>query len=120
MTIHKNLTGSSSTYDALPGLEICTSLSKTALKQAILDHLIYSIGRVIDVAPKQSYYKALALSVRDRLQHRWINTVQRYLANGHADNDLIKVACYFRAIREYCDEIWKVRPVAVGLPAVKD
>jgi starch phosphorylase len=97
MTIHKNLTGSSSNYEALPGLAIRTSLSKTALKQAVLDHLIYSIGRVIEVAPEQSYYKALALSVRDRLQHRWISSVQRYLANGQVENDAIKVACYFSA-----------------------
>ncbi|MBS3954486.1 MAG: glycogen/starch/alpha-glucan phosphorylase [Methylomicrobium sp.] len=97
MTINKNITGAPTKYEALPGLETRTGLSKSALKQAVLDHLIYSIGRVIAVAPEQSYYKALALSVRDRLQHRWISTVQRYLANGHVEDEVIKVACYFSA-----------------------
>ncbi|MGZ4957853.1 MAG: glycogen/starch/alpha-glucan phosphorylase [Methylomonas sp.] len=69
-----------------------TGLSTAALKQAILDHLTYSIGRVPGAAPNQAYYKALALSVRDRLQHRWIGTVQRYLGVDH-----LKVACYFSA-----------------------
>lgn len=73
-----------------------TGLSTAALKQAILDHLVYSIGRVVEVAPEQSYYKALALSVRDRLQHRWISTVQRYMGVGQFKSG-VKVACYFSA-----------------------
>ncbi|MGZ8158757.1 MAG: glycogen/starch/alpha-glucan phosphorylase [Methylobacter sp.] len=70
-----------------------TSLSTVALKQAVLDHLHYTIGRLPEAAPEKAYYKALALSVRDRLQHRWISTVQAYF--GDADSE--KIACYFSA-----------------------
>ena len=71
-----------------------TSLSTAALKRAVLDHLNYSLGRLpVAAAPERSYYKALALTVRDRLQHLWIHTVQTYFAEARSD----KVACYFSA-----------------------
>jgi len=61
------------------------------IKQSIQDHLTYSIGRPASLASKQDYYKALALSVRDRLQRHWVDTVQSYI-----EQDL-KVACYLSA-----------------------
>jgi glycogen phosphorylase len=70
-----------------------TSLNTAALKQAILDHLTYSLGRLPEAAPEHSYYKALALTVRDRLQHLWSHTVQTYLADVRFE----KMACYFSA-----------------------
>ncbi len=73
-----------------------TGLSVASIKQAVLDHLIYSIGRPLEVAPENAYYKAVALTVRDRLQHRWMNTVQSYFADANLDKG-IKVACYFSA-----------------------
>jgi len=97
MTVDKMKTEIALQDDAMPLLEDTrTSLSSAALKQAVLDHLIYSIGRLVAVAPEKSYYKALALSVRDRLQHRWISTVQTYLADSHSEKG-VKVACYFSA-----------------------
>ncbi|MDD5266064.1 MAG: glycogen/starch/alpha-glucan phosphorylase [Methylococcales bacterium] len=70
-----------------------SSLSTAALKQAVLDHLKYSLGRLPEVASEQCYYKALALTVRDRLQHLWSHSVQTYLAGDQFE----KVACYFSA-----------------------
>ncbi|WP_427551196.1 hypothetical protein ACQE3D_18725 [Methylomonas sp. MS20] len=70
-----------------------TSLNTAALKQAILDHVTYSLGRLPEAAPEHSYYKALALTVRDRLQHLWIHTMQTYLADARVD----KMVCYFSA-----------------------
>lgn len=72
------------------------SLSARSIKQGILEHLIYSLGRSPQEAPEQAFYKALALAIRDRLQHRWINTVQSYLEGVRFKKD-IKVACYFSA-----------------------
>ena len=57
----------------------------------MLDHLYYSVGRLPFVAGPEDYYRALALAIRDRMQHRWINTVQTYF-----DLDR-KVACYLSA-----------------------
>ena len=68
-----------------------TGLSAPALAKAVANHLRYSICRMPVVASAQDYYRALALAVRDRLQHRWTNTVQAYM---RADT---KVACYLSA-----------------------
>ena len=95
MTINKKRTGSAALQDdAMPGTSNTrTSLSNAALKQAVLDHLLYSIGRVPAVAPDQAYYKALSMAVRDRLQHHWSNTIQTYFAHVNLE----KIACYFSA-----------------------
>jgi starch phosphorylase len=67
------------------------SMSVEGLKRAAMDHLYYSIGGIPSVADAQDVYRALALAVRDRLQHRWGNTTQTYF-------DLKKkIACYFSA-----------------------
>ena len=97
MAMNTKKTGSVSKAVQLPGLEDTrTSMSTAALKQAVLDHLIFSFGRPLEVADENSYYMALALSVRDRLQHRWISTVETYLAGAHFEKG-VKVACYFSA-----------------------
>ena len=57
----------------------------------MLDHLYYSVGRLPSVAGPHDYYRALALSIRDRMQHRWINTNQTYFDLNR------KVACYLSA-----------------------
>ncbi|HEY9197982.1 MAG TPA: glycogen/starch/alpha-glucan family phosphorylase, partial [Gammaproteobacteria bacterium] len=61
------------------------------LKQAVTDHLRYSVGRLPSVAGPHDYYRALALAVRDRMQHRWMNTTQTYFDLGR------KIACYLSA-----------------------
>ncbi|MGB0970797.1 MAG: glycogen/starch/alpha-glucan phosphorylase [Mycobacterium sp.] len=71
--------------------DIRTSMSPDALRQAIEDHLQYSLGRPAALLEPQHYYHALALAVRDRMQHHWTETTQTYL-------DLSKkVACYLSA-----------------------
>jgi starch phosphorylase len=68
-----------------------TRLSAPAIRQGMLDHLVYSLGRLPSVATQHDHYKALALAVRDRLQQRWAHTVQTYV-----DKD-VKLACYLSA-----------------------
>jgi starch phosphorylase len=65
--------------------------SASEIKKAITNHLIYSIGRLPVLATKRDYYKALSLTVRDRLQEHWVDTVQTYYEQD------IKVACYLSA-----------------------
>jgi starch phosphorylase len=62
-----------------------------ALREAITDHLRYSIGRLPAVASRHDYYRALALAVRDRMQDRWIRTTELYVRQG------ARIACYFSA-----------------------
>jgi len=68
-----------------------TSLSVAGLTRAVSDHLRYSVCRLPAVADAHDYYRALALAVRDRMQHRWMNTTQTYF-----DLDR-KIACYLSA-----------------------
>ncbi len=68
-----------------------TGLQADAIKQAVLDHLLYSLARPLALAKPHEYYHALALAVRDRLQHRWMDTTMSYMASE------TKVACYLSA-----------------------
>ena len=51
--------------------DVRTGLHADALRQAVTDHLRYSIGRPAAVLTPKHYYRALALAVRDRMQQRW-------------------------------------------------
>ncbi len=76
---------------SLPKTNGRISNSVEALKQSILDHLTYTVGKVPSAADKHDYYKALALAVRDRMQHLWGHSVEAYAGRG------LKVACYLSA-----------------------
>jgi len=68
-----------------------TSLSVAGLTRAVADHLRYSVCRLPAVADSHDYYRALALAVRDRMQHRWMASTQTCLDLNR------KVACYLSA-----------------------
>ncbi len=68
-----------------------TNMSVEGLKRAVMNHLYYSVGTIPAVADAHDVYRALALAVRDRMQHRWMNSTQTYV-------DLKKkIACYLSA-----------------------
>ena len=71
--------------------EVRTGMTPADLRQAIEDHLRYSLGRPAAFLEPKHYYRALALAVRDRMQQRWIQTTQTYLDLSR------KVACYLSA-----------------------
>ena len=71
--------------------DVRTGMSAAALRQAIEDHLRYTLGRPSQLLRPQHYYHALALAVRDRMQERWTNTTQTYLDLSR------KVAVYLSA-----------------------
>ena len=73
------------------GSDVRIGMQATSLRQAVLDHLYYSLGRPPIVARPHDYYRALALAIRDRMQHRWISTSQTYFDLNR------KVACYLSA-----------------------
>jgi starch phosphorylase len=53
-----------------------TSMSVEGFKRAVMNHLYYSVGVIPAVADAHDAYRALALAVRDRMQHRWMNSTQ--------------------------------------------
>ncbi len=71
--------------DDRTGLEIST------LRRAILDNLFYIQGKFPEIATKNDFYLALAYTVRDRLQQRWLNTIQTKLKKD------VKKVCYLSA-----------------------
>ena len=71
--------------------EIRNGLSVGALRQAVLDKVVYHIGKVPEEATFNDFYLALSLAVRDRLQHRWINSVRKY------NDPEVKIAAYLSA-----------------------
>ncbi len=72
-------------------VDVRTGLQTDALRQAILDHLRYSVGRPASVLTPAHYYRALALAVRDRVQQRWFASTQTFLDLSR------KVVCYLSA-----------------------
>ncbi|BBZ67827.1 alpha-1,4 glucan phosphorylase [Mycolicibacterium insubricum] len=68
-----------------------TGMTAHALRTAIADHLLYSIASPPAILTTQHYYHALALAIRDRMQARWMSTVQTGLSQG------LKAVCYLSA-----------------------
>ena len=58
--------------------DLRTGLSVEDLKQAFLDNLFYALNRTHGIATKNDLYTALALTVRDRVFHRSIHTLEQY------------------------------------------
>jgi glycogen phosphorylase len=89
-------------------------MSVEHLKAGFYDNLFYSQGRYTRRASNNDNYMALARTVRDRLLHRWIHTVDaaiegrvrtacyisaEYLLGPHLGSHLINLGIYDRAAR---------------------
>jgi starch phosphorylase len=68
-----------------------TGLSTVELKQAFLENLFFGMGRVPMAASRNDAYTALALTVRDRVLHNSLNTLEAY-----AQRD-VRVVAYLSA-----------------------
>jgi glucan phosphorylase len=68
-----------------------TGTSQETLRRAMLDNLFYAQGKFPKIATPYDYYMGLAYTVRDRLLHRWVNTVETWLHKG------VKIVCYLSA-----------------------
>jgi glycogen phosphorylase len=55
-----------------------TGLSVEDIKQSFLDNLFYAMDRVPAIATKNDLYTALAMTVRDRVFHSSVNTIESY------------------------------------------
>jgi len=71
-----------------------TGLSVPVLRRACADNLFYVQGKFPAIATKNDLYMALAYTVRDRLLHRWINTIETYLKEKEHE---LKLVCYLSA-----------------------
>ncbi len=71
-----------------------TGLSVPVLRRACADNLFYVQGKFPAIATKNDLYMALAYTVRDRLLHHWINTIETYLKEKEHE---LKLVCYLSA-----------------------
>ena len=71
-----------------------TGLSVPVLRRACAENLFYVQGKFPAIATKNDLYMALAYTVRDRLLHRWINTIETYLKETEHE---LKLVCYLSA-----------------------
>src|SRR5262245_30463441 len=55
-----------------------TGMTPPALREAVVDHVRYSRGKNPETSTAHDRYSALALAVRDRLTHRWVQTSRTY------------------------------------------
>ncbi|MEB3174779.1 MAG: glycogen/starch/alpha-glucan phosphorylase [Cyanobacteriota bacterium] len=68
-----------------------TGMSKATLKRAFLDNLFYLQGINRAEASAYDYYGALAFTIRDRILHRFLKTLDTY------KQEKVKVVCYLSA-----------------------
>lgn len=59
--------------------DIRTGLTAEALERAIMDNLHVIQGRVPRTATRNDWYMAVAWAVRDRIMHRWMQTIETYM-----------------------------------------
>ncbi|GAB4378249.1 MAG: glycogen/starch/alpha-glucan phosphorylase [Elainellaceae cyanobacterium] len=69
-----------------------TGMSLETLERAFIDNLYYLLGKNRNWASAHDYYMALSYTVRDRLIHRWIKTVEQTYFQPD-----VKVVCYLSA-----------------------
>ncbi len=62
-------------------LDVRTGLSSPALQRAIMDNLYLIQGRVPRTATRNDWYMAVAYTVRDRVLHRWMQTIEAYMGS---------------------------------------
>ena len=62
-------------------VKVRTDLSAPGIERAIMDNLFLIQGRVPRTATRNDWYMALAYTVRDRILHRWMSTIETYMGN---------------------------------------
>jgi starch phosphorylase len=55
-----------------------TGLQPQDIRQSILDHLYFTLGRTPGMAGRNDWYRAVSYAIRDRLMKNWIDALQRY------------------------------------------
>lgn len=73
------------------GENLRTGLSPAAIKNAIVDHLNYTQGRLPSLATRNDWYMAVAFAVRDRMLGDWLTSLQHLRRKG------LKVVSYLSA-----------------------
>lgn len=71
--------------------QVRTGLKLEDIKQDLAENLLYVVGKPALTTTPYDCYLAVAYTVRDRMLHHWVNTVEAFFAKK------IKATCYFSA-----------------------
>jgi len=71
--------------------KVRTGLKLEDIKQDLAENLLYMVGKPALTTTPYDCYLAVAYTVRDRMLHHWVNTVEAFFAKK------IKATCYFSA-----------------------
>ena len=74
-----------------PCTDVRLGMTSACLAQSILDNLQYVQARTPQLATRNDWYLATAFSIRDRLLHRWIETIHTLVAED------VRVVSYLSA-----------------------
>ncbi len=77
----KKSRSSSSPTESSSTLNLRTGLTTDSIERAIMDNLSLVQGRVPRTATRNDWYMAVAYTVRDRILHRWMSTIETYMRN---------------------------------------
>ncbi len=58
-----------------------TAMTPDAIEHSIMDNLYCIQGRVPRTATRNDWYMAVAYTVRDRVLHKWMQTIEAYMGN---------------------------------------
>ncbi len=59
-----------------------TALTPDTIQHAIMDNLYCIQGRIPRTATRNDWYMAVAYTVRDRILHKWMQTIDAYMGNN--------------------------------------
>jgi starch phosphorylase len=82
---------SQKSFDFIAADAVRTGLTAQDFKQAFIENLFFGLGRMPSIATRHDAYTALALTVRDRLLRRSVQTAETAIQKG------ARVVCYFSA-----------------------
>ena len=74
------------TTDSKAPVQRASANDVAAIKQNLVDHLVYSVGKDPMLATSRDWFLAAAYAVRDRLIDQWMKTMR-----GYYDNDVKRV-----------------------------
>jgi glucan phosphorylase len=98
-----------------------TGLTSEEIKQDFRENVHCGLGRLERTATTHDLYYALALTVRDRVLERTVESMDTYRgANARQPQTWTRSSIFNtarmgkfssdRSVRDYCEQIWNIRP----------
>jgi starch phosphorylase len=91
-------------------------IDPAALKSAILDKLVYSVGKDLDRATRHDWFFATALALRDRIVDHWMQTRREQTGNRHKQVYYLSLEFLIgRLLADALNNMQLMEPISVAL-----